>query len=775
MGFVRLSGLILLLAAFSPAAPPTAERLAKDAERAERAGETVRAYLLYARAAVADRRNPKYWAKAESLRPLAEAQSAERLPHPELLFPERPLFAGSNAGIVGSFTEQDLQDLDRMKPPPRLRPTDALKSFHLKADAKTLFEQVAREFGYTVIFDKDYNPTTGPIRFQVEDAGYREALHALESATDSFIVPIADTAMLVAQDTPQKRTEVESDEALSIPIPQRTSVQEAQELLMLVQQAFEIRRAVLDPQRHSILLRDRVSKVETAAMLLNQLSGGRPQVSIEVQFLSAAATSSMSLGLALPTQFPLVNFGSILHSSPSIPAGFAKFLMFGAGKTFFGLGVTDAQLFATATRSSATSLLTSTMMASDGQPASMHIGDKYPIVTGAYTGLGGTGTGGTGGGGTTYAVLSTTSYVDLTSSPVSTTGSMKLVVNSFEIPFVLPAGHNNLVGLEAVLNSLQGGVYASVVQRGTNARPISLVVVATSLGVTSIQLIDDPTTAKIELLKPTNVVSAISADFADATKTKASTTGALSLAVGSTKTYPLTLTTDLNNLNGLRDAINAASAGVTASVLLSNSINGAMYLQVVANAADSGQIQLYDDPTGANTALLTPTEQVNQAGTQFGQTVARSTGTSGIGQIYTPPPTFNFEDLGLVMKVTPYVHSLDEVSLEIEAEFKVLGSGSFNGVPVISTRKFQGKVRLRTSEWAVVAGLVSSTQSRNISGIAGLMQIPGLGYALRDNETSKDENNVLIVIKPHVTNLPASEYATRTFWVGTETRPLSPL
>ena len=94
-----------------------------EAARAERAGDTVRAYLLYAQAAAADGRNPSYWAKAETLRPRAEAQTATRLPNPELAFPTAPPAAGSMAGIVGSFTEEDLEDLERMKPPPRLRPS----------------------------------------------------------------------------------------------------------------------------------------------------------------------------------------------------------------------------------------------------------------------------------------------------------------------------------------------------------------------------------------------------------------------------------------------------------------------------------------------------------------------------------------------------------------------------------------------------------------------------------------------------------------------------
>lgn len=775
----------MALIAVSLAAAPDAERLAKDAQQAERAGETVKAYLLYAQAAAADRTNASYWAKAEALRPRAEMVSGNKLSSPELTLPTVLPYGGSTAGVVGSFTSQDLEDLQRMKPPPHLRPSALIQSFHLKGSPKDLFEQVAHVYGFTVIFDKDYNPTNN-VRYNVTDLDYKQALRALEDATDTFIVPISENAMLVAQDNLQKRTDLENDEAQTFPIPDRTSVQEAQELLMAVQQAFEIRRAVLDPQKRMILLRDRVSKVEAALAILNQLSVGKAQVAIELEFLSTDKSSSLSLGMTLPTQFQLVNFGTNLGRfgrslvvNPFVPAGFAQFLTFGGGATFLGIGITDAQLFATASRSSAEILQRATLLASDGQPATMHVGNKYPIVTAGYfpsgnvAGGGGTGA---GGGGTTYAVISTAPYADLVSSAVSTTGQMELVVNGTAIPFVVPPGTNNLYGLESLINSLQTGVYASVIQRGTNNKPVSLVLVASTLGITSIALIDDPTGANITLTMTPDIVSAITADFPDATSTKVSSTGVLSLTVG-TNTFPLTLTSATNDLDGLRDAINAANAGVTASVLLSNNVSNTWFLQVVANATASGAIQLYDDPTGANTPLLTPTNQVDLSGNQLGQTVAGTgTGiTNNVGQIYTPPPTFTFEDLGLTMKVTPVVHSLEEVSLDIDAEFKTLGAGSYNGVPVINNRKFQGKVRLRAGEWAVVAGLVNESQSSSITGIPGLMHLPGIGIALRDNEKSADESRVLLVIKPHIVSVPPSDYATRSIWLGSETRLLSPL
>lgn len=445
MGNLRLiAGLAAALCLCAASGP--GEKFGKEAEKAERDGQIVEAYLLYVRAATAEPRNPLYWTKASALRPAATLLSEKRLPVPGAQSPRLP----PDPNVVGSITYDQLDEIERMRPVAHLRPVAGTRDFSLRDDPRALFEQVAAAYGYTVIFDKDYTASQPALRFNITSADYTGALHALEAATNSFIVPLSERVMLVAQDTTQKRQDLEPNEAIGIPIPNRTSVQEAQELTMMVQQALEIRRVALDPVKRLIYLRDRASKVELARAILSQLSGGKAQVATQVEFISTGKSSSLSFGLTLPTQFPLVNFGSVLNSKPSIPAGFMRFLTFGGGATFLGIGIADAAAFATASRSDSSSMLRSVLTASDGQPATLHVGDKYPIQTGAYLGSGGL----IPGGGTTYAAISTSSYADIAATAVSTNGSMSISVNGQEIPFTLPAGANSIVGLQNVLVSL---------------------------------------------------------------------------------------------------------------------------------------------------------------------------------------------------------------------------------------------------------------------------------------------------------------------------------
>jgi Flp pilus assembly secretin CpaC len=504
------------------------DRIEQQAREAEDSGLTVRAFLLYSQLATLQPQNRFYVLKTTSLKPLALKKVNVSVPSRD------PEGAGKGPGAV--ITDQDAADTARLTGPVHLQVPSGTQDFHIKAEPKSIWEQVAAKLGLVAIFDRDY-PSQQPIRFDLDGADYRVALHSLEAATNSFVVPISPRVILVAQDTQQKRTELESNEAVMIPIPDNTSVQEAQEMATMIQQTMEMKRFVVDSHKRMVFMRDRVSKVEAARLLTAELLHAKPQVSVEVEFLTLNRSSALTLGLNLQTSFPLVYLGNWKNAILKIPSGYSGFLKFGGGATMFGIGLSSIQLLATASRSSGTTTLKADIAAADGQAATLHVGDKYPIVTSQYLGA----------------------------------------------------------------------------------------------------------------------------------------------------------------------------------------------------------------PPGAT------------------------------GKVFAPPPVFNFEDLGVVLKVTPVIHDEDEVSLDLSAEYKVLGSAALNGIPVVSNRKFEAKVRLRTTECAIISGLVTENDSDTRSGVPWLSKIPLLGWFFRQTTKEHDFTQTLLVLTPHVVIAPPSVYLTREIWVGAEGRPLTPL
>jgi general secretion pathway protein D len=146
------------------------------------------------------------------------------------------------------------------------------------------------------------------------------------------------------------------------------------------------------------------------------------------------------------------------------------------------------------------------------------------------------------------------------------------------------------------------------------------------------------------------------------------------------------------------------------------------------------------------------------------------------GPLLAPFPSFNFEDLGLVLKVTPRLHGDDEVSLALETEFRVLSGTSLNDLPIIASRRFNCTVRLREGEAGLVSGMAVAQVSRSWSGLWPFSRIPLLGRLLRANTSQRDQSELLLVIRPRLTRAsPASQFPSRAYYTGTEGRAPSSL
>jgi general secretion pathway protein D len=142
---------------------------------------------------------------------------------------------------------------------------------------------------------------------------------------------------------------------------------------------------------------------------------------------------------------------------------------------------------------------------------------------------------------------------------------------------------------------------------------------------------------------------------------------------------------------------------------------------------------------------------------------------------YVTPPAISYEDLGLEVKATPRIHGSDEVTMAVEASFEVLTGQSANGIPVIARRSINSDIRLRNEEWAVVAGMTGTINSKSSAGVAGLASLPWIGKLFRQTSVDREKSNILIGIRPHILSLPPEEYVLHPLRVGTDAHPYTPL
>ena len=118
-------------------------------------------------------------------------------------------------------------------------------------------------------------------------------------------------------------------------------------------------------------------------------------------------------------------------------------------------------------------------------------------------------------------------------------------------------------------------------------------------------------------------------------------------------------------------------------------------------------------------------------------------------------PSFNYEDLGLIIKAKPHIHGNSDVGLDLEMQIRALGGTSLNGVPVITNREYKGSITLANGEPAVVAGVVSRNEIRNLTGVPWIGSVPGLNQLSNMKHKEEDEDELLVVITPHLVSNPS--------------------
>jgi general secretion pathway protein D len=246
------------------------------------------------------------------------------------------------------------------------------------------------------------------------------------------------------------------------------------------------------------------------------------------------------------------------------------------------------------------------------------------------------------------------------------------------------------------------------------------------------------------------------------------------LTLDSTKTYQYGISLQnmfqivvLNHIGNLQQL--TPNFGTVASNFLTFSPPGALLAVGITDASlfasySNSLTKSYYDATVIADDLTQVTMHV---GEKYPIPTSLFTGASQTaGSIYNPIGQVQMEDLGLVLKMTPRINGEEEITLEVEAEYKTLGSLVLNTVPSVNQRKYTGVVTLRQGQWAVIAGMDEKSTDLELNGIPGLSSIPGLKHVFSQHTNTTETSDTLVVIKPTITRLPMSPEVSPQYFLG---------
>jgi general secretion pathway protein D len=149
------------------------------------------------------------------------------------------------------------------------------------------------------------------------------------------------------------------------------------------------------------------------------------------------------------------------------------------------------------------------------------------------------------------------------------------------------------------------------------------------------------------------------------------------------------------------------------------------------------------------------------------QTTFTPFAAGGVSQ--QPIVNYNYQDVGIDVKMKPRIHIEKEVTLDLEIKITSIAGAGIADIPIITTREVKNVIRLKDGETNLLAGLLKDEERQSLKGIAGLSDIPLLGRLFSSTRDQIDQTDVILTITPYIIRpVPRNGDDTEPVWVDVE-------
>ncbi|HSV15640.1 MAG TPA: type II secretion system secretin GspD, partial [Tepidisphaeraceae bacterium] len=192
-------------------------------------------------------------------------------------------------------------------------------------------------------------------------------------------------------------------------------------------------------------------------------------------------------------------------------------------------------------------------------------------------------------------------------------------------------------------------------------------------------------------------------------------------------------------------AAGAANGGLVVSMLESQ-------VQATLHAlATSGKLDVLSRPY-----ILASDNQ--QASITVGQIVPFVT-ESRLDQNSNTINTIQYQDIGIILNVTPHINPDGLVILDVAPQISSLTQTTIQisagvSAPVFQLRSAQSRVGIKDNQTIVIGGLMEDRKNSTLEKVPILGDIPLLGLAFQRNQVTKTKTELLIFLTPHVAAAP---------------------
>ena len=303
-------------------------------------------------------------------------------------------------GIPTPEAARDRQ-LATLGSPVQLKPvSNEPLTLHMTEDAKVVYQAIGRAAGINVLFDPDY--VSKRIQVDLTNSTLMDALRIVGVISGTFWRPITSNTIFVAQDTRTKRTQLEDTAVQTFYLAnawQQNDLNDVQTALRNVLANIKVYGLA---SQNALVVRGTPDELLMAQKLINDLDKARPEVVVDIAVLEVSKNWERTLGIQWPgsigiqLQSPNANtLGGTTGCLPTDPTCVnTGTTTTGVSPTLYNLAHLNSNDFAvTLGAATANLLLTDSnthilqnprLRATDMQKATMKIGERIPIATGSY-------------------------------------------------------------------------------------------------------------------------------------------------------------------------------------------------------------------------------------------------------------------------------------------------------------------------------------------------------------------------------------------------------
>lgn len=294
-------------------------------------------------------------------------------------------------------------EMGEMGGPIQLKPiSDEPLTLHMTEDSKVIYQTVGKAAGINVLFDPEY--TSKRIQVDLANTNLYDALRIVGVVSNTFWRAITPNTIFVAQDTRSKRSELDEEAVQTFYLTNVSQQNDFTDIQTALRNMFQTAKIYGVASQNAIIMRGTPDELLLAQKLIDDLDKAKPEVVVDVAVLEVARNYERNIGIQLPQtatiNFQASNFNNQNTTSSTTGSSTTNGTT-GTTNTNTSNGLTlndfahlnGTNFAVTIGQATANLLLTDShthilqnprIRASDGQEASLKIGERIPIATGSY-------------------------------------------------------------------------------------------------------------------------------------------------------------------------------------------------------------------------------------------------------------------------------------------------------------------------------------------------------------------------------------------------------